>query len=69
MTHWRSKIRVICDPTKITYAVAGNGKSITFQPCGNTSYHPKDIEQRYCSWCHRFMELVELANQLKEESE
>lgn len=22
--------------------------------CGNTSYHPKDIEEAYCGYCHKF---------------
>ena len=22
--------------------------------CGKTSYHPKDIEHRYCGFCRRF---------------
>jgi uncharacterized OB-fold protein len=24
--------------------------------CGRTSYHPKDVEERYCSACHTFHE-------------
>jgi hypothetical protein len=28
--------------------------SITCPFCGKTSYHPKDIEERYCGHCHRF---------------
>ena len=30
--------------------------SITHAKCGRTSYHPKDIEHRYCSFCHEFHE-------------
>jgi ribosomal protein L37E len=24
--------------------------------CGRVSYHPKDVEERYCGACHRFHE-------------
>lgn len=27
-------------------------ESITRPKCGRTSYHPKDIEEGYCGWCH-----------------
>jgi hypothetical protein len=58
---------MICTPNEIIYSVADDGKSITFQPCGHKSYHPKDVEHRYCSRCHRFMALLELARQLLKE--
>lgn len=38
-----------------TFQVAQDGLSITFQPCGTTSYHPDDIKNRYCPLCHRFI--------------
>lgn len=28
--------------------------SITCPKCGRTSYHPKDIEERYCGFCHEW---------------
>jgi hypothetical protein len=31
--------------------------SITCSKCGRTSYHPKDIEQSYCGYCHVFTRL------------
>jgi hypothetical protein len=34
-------------------AVLGNGSSITCPECGWTSYHPGDIDARYCGHCHQ----------------
>lgn len=48
-------------PRDVTYAVAEDGKSITFQPCGFTSHNPSDVAHKYCSRCHRFMDLIDLA--------
>jgi hypothetical protein len=56
-----------CSPREITYSIAADGKSITFQPCGLTSYNPIDVEQRYCARCDRWMDLVELARQITED--
>lgn len=42
-----------------TYRVADDGKSITFSPCGVTSWHPKDVENRFCARCHTFMSDLE----------
>ena len=44
-------------------------ESITFHPCGVTSFNRNDIEQRYCVVCHRFMDLVDLAKELSREIE
>lgn len=30
--------------------------SITCPQCGRTSYHPRDIEEKYCGACHAFHE-------------
>lgn len=30
--------------------------SITCPTCRKTSYHPKDIEERYCGYCHQWHE-------------
>jgi len=38
----------------VAYHIAMDGKSITCHTCGLTSYHPKDVEQRYCGKCHKF---------------
>jgi hypothetical protein len=51
-------------PLEITYTIAEDGKSITFQPCGYTSDHPMDVEAKYCAHCHRWMELIELAREM-----
>lgn len=56
-----------CAPDKITFTVAPDRKSITFYPCGRTSYNANDIDQNYCPFCHRFMDLVETARQLNKE--
>jgi ribosomal protein L37E len=29
-------------------------RSITCPKCGKTSYHPKDVEEGYCGFCHAF---------------
>lgn len=46
------------DPGPIieTYTIAADGKSITCKRCKRTSYHPRDIEERYCGSCHVFHE-------------
>lgn len=56
-----------CSPKDITYEIIKDGKAVEFQPCGFVSYHPEDVKNRYCPRCHRFMELVELAAQLRRE--
>lgn len=33
--------------------------SITCPVCEMTSYHPKDIEYRYCGKCHQFHDLMD----------
>ena len=32
------------------------GRFIQCLLCGARSYHPKDIEHRYCGHCHRFLD-------------
>lgn len=44
------------NPEASTFEVSPDGASITFRPCGVTSYHPKDVEARYCAICHCFLE-------------
>lgn len=56
-----------CSPDEISCTVAEDGKSITFHPCGLTSYHPSDIEQRYCAACHRWMGLLEAVREIRKE--
>ncbi len=38
-----------------TYRLSEDNKSITFYPCETTTYNPKDIKNRYCPRCHRFV--------------
>jgi hypothetical protein len=35
---------------------AHSSVGIRCHACGTTSYHPVDVEQRYCGFCHRFHE-------------
>lgn len=56
-----------CAPNEISCTVAEDGKSITFQPCGLTSHHPRDIEERYCVACHRWMGLLEVVRKIRKE--
>ena len=37
-----------------TFVIAADGQSITCLHCRMTSYHPKDVENRYCGHCHIF---------------
>jgi len=39
-----------------TDAKAVGGQAITCHICHLTSYHPKDVENRYCGHCHVFHE-------------
>jgi hypothetical protein len=36
------------------YEITAAGKAIRCLICGAISYHPKDIEERYCGRCHIF---------------
>lgn len=36
------------------YLISPDGKAITCCTCGATSYHPGDVEHRYCGRCHVF---------------
>lgn len=42
------------NPSASSYKVGEDGKSITMQPCGVTSWHPKDVKNRYCALCGHF---------------
>ena len=46
--------RVACEGPS-GYVIADDGRSISFWPCGVTSYNTKDIENLYCARCHRFV--------------
>lgn len=37
-----------------TYSIDEEHRSITCARCGWTSYHPKDVENRYCGKCEVF---------------
>lgn len=34
--------------------------TITCPQCGRVSYHPADIQQRYCGGCHQFHDYMTL---------
>jgi hypothetical protein len=36
------------------YTIAADGRSITCGACGATSYHPGDVQHRYCGRCKAF---------------
>lgn len=40
----------------ILYVIVEDGKAIKCGTCGMTSWHPKDVEYRYCGNCHKFHE-------------
>lgn len=37
-----------------TYTIRQIPLSITCHFCGKTSYHPRDVEEKYCFSCHYF---------------
>jgi hypothetical protein len=53
-------IGIQCSPQEITYAVAQNGESIMFFPCRVVSHNPHDVANKYCPYCHRFMDLLDV---------
>lgn len=56
-----------CSPDDISYVIEDtpDGRRILFMPCGFTSYHPMDIANKYCIRCHRWMDLLEFAREMK----
>jgi len=44
-------------------AAGGLPASIECPTCHRVSYHPQDIENRYCGWCHAFHEEMTDADQ------
>ena len=38
------------------YSISEDGCAITCKECGMTSYHPKDVEHKYCGNCHKFLD-------------
>lgn len=37
-----------------------HGTGITHARCHKTSYNPNDVEQRYCGYCHVFLDVERL---------
>jgi hypothetical protein len=47
-----------------TYEIVEDGKAIKCLLCGLTSYHPKDVEHRYCGHCKAFHEDLAMARRV-----
>jgi hypothetical protein len=43
-----------CDLKTYTVSEQETGKTITCHVCNFTSYHPKDVEYKYCARCKKF---------------
>ncbi len=44
-------------PTSMkTYTISNDGRSITCLICNMTSYHPEDVNHKYCGNCHMYHE-------------
>ena len=41
-------------PIGSTYQIVDSGKAIKCLICNMTSWHPQDIENKYCGKCHKF---------------
>lgn len=45
---------------KKTYFISRAGSTLNYMPkitclkCNKTSYHPKDVQNKYCGYCHEF---------------
>lgn len=37
-----------------TYEILRDGKAIQCLVCGKISYHPDDVRNLYCGYCHTF---------------
>jgi hypothetical protein len=37
-----------------TYFILDHGRAIQCLVCTRISYHPTDVAQRYCGFCHRY---------------
>lgn len=47
----------VADPgPEMRYVILDGGKAIKCMTCQMRSYHPKDVEHRYCGNCHKFHE-------------
>jgi hypothetical protein len=51
-----TKFKPCSSRSESCYAIAADGRSVTFLPCGITSHHPMDVQHRYCALCHSFIE-------------
>lgn len=40
----------------IFWGPGGAYRGIRFEPCGVQSFHPDDVRNRYCAFCHRFID-------------
>lgn len=43
-----------------TYKISPDGLSITCLKCNRTSYHPRDVSDKYCVNCHIFHDIPDM---------
>lgn len=41
-------------PERPRYSIVDDGRAILCLVCHRLSYHPKDVRERYCGYCHTF---------------
>jgi hypothetical protein len=51
---------------KPTYVIMGNGQAIKCLDCGLISFHPDDVQYRYCGHCHEFHEFKDIRARIRE---
>lgn len=59
--YWRGKARAYIEVVREMkegklprFSISPGGKSITCHVCGKTSWHPEDVRNKYCGFCHVF---------------
>lgn len=56
--------------SKRRYELVANARGetgIRCNTCGKTSWHPEDVQRRYCGYCHVWHELEALREELEDE--
>ena len=51
-----AKHHTISKPKYAQYEITDNGMAITHLKCGMKSHNQKDVEHRFCGFCHVFMD-------------
>ena len=39
-----------------TYTILYDGQAMRCHFCGKVTYHPEDVKQKYCAYCHLFLD-------------